>query len=142
MLILLLAGTCAGLAAQTGSATLTVRVVGARNSKGRIALELFQGETGFPSDSAKAIRLQQAEIDAQTRSAQFVLQGIPYGAYGVAVFHDENMNGKLDRNFIGVPKEGYGASNNPKKRMGPPLYDDARFSVNQADQSIEIKLIY
>jgi len=104
---------------QSGTATLTIRVTGVHNNKGRIALALFQSEAGFPGDSSKAMRLQQAEIDAQTRSAQFTLQGIPYGVYAVSVFHDENMNGKLDKNFVGAPKEGYGASNNPRKRMGP-----------------------
>jgi uncharacterized protein (DUF2141 family) len=56
--------------------------------------------------------------------------------------HDENMNGKLDKNFVGAPKEGYGASNNPKKRMGPPKFDEAKFSLNKPEQTIEIKLMY
>jgi uncharacterized protein (DUF2141 family) len=128
--------------AQSGISSLTIRVTGARNNKGRIMLALFQSEAGFPGDSSKAVRLQQSEIDTQTRSAQFVFQGIPYGAYAVSVFHDENMNGKLDKNFVGAPKEGYGASNNPRKRMGPPPFDEAKFSVSQPEQSIEIKLIY
>jgi uncharacterized protein (DUF2141 family) len=142
MLVTLILGISAPLMAQSGAATLTVRVTGARNSKGRIALALFQSEAGFPGDSSKAIRTQQAEIDAQTRSAQFVLEGIPYGVYAVSVFHDENMNGKLDKNMVGAPKEGYGASNNPRKRIGPPPFGEAKFSVNQAEQSIEVKLIY
>ena len=128
--------------AQSGTATLTIQVTGARNSKGRIALALFQSAAGFPGDSSKAIRTEQAEIDAQTRSAQFVLEGIPYGVYAVSIFHDENMNGKLDKNLVGAPKEGYGASKNPRKRMGPPPFDEAKFSVSQPEQSIEIKLIY
>ena len=88
------------------------------------------------------MRLQQADIDAQTNSAQFVLQGIPYGVYAVSVFHDENLNGKLDKNFVGAPKEGYGASNNPRKRMGPPPFSEASFAVNQPEKSVEIKLMY
>jgi uncharacterized protein (DUF2141 family) len=142
MLVTLILAVSMPLMAQSGSATLTVRVTGARNSKGRIALALFQSGVGFPGDNSKAIRTHQAEIDAQTRSAQFVLKGIPYGVYAVSVFHDENMNGKLDKNFVGAPKEGYSASNNPRKRMGPPPFDEAKFPVNQPEQSIEIKLIY
>ena len=138
----LLVGPPTRLVSQPGTATVTVRVTGARNNKGRVLLALFQSEAGFPGDSTKAIRTQQAEIDAQTRTAQFVLQGIPYGVYALSVFHDENMNGKLDKNFVGMPKEGYGASNDPKKRMGPPPFDEAKFSVNQPEPSIEIKLIY
>ena len=142
ILVVLLLGASTRLMSQPGTATLTIRVIGVRNNKGRIALALFQSEAGFPGDSSKAMRLQQAEIDAQTRSAQFILQGIPYGVYAVSVFHDENMNGKLDKNFVGAPKEGYGASNNPRKRMGPPPFSEASFSLNQPEQSIEIKLIY
>lgn len=142
MMVIVILGISAPLIAQSGSATLTIRVTGARNNKGRMALALFQSEAGFPGDSSKAVRLQQAEIDGQTRSAQFVLERVPYGVYAVSVFHDENMNGKLDKNFVGAPKEGYGASNNPRKRMGPPPFEEAKFSLDQPDQSIEIKLIY
>jgi uncharacterized protein (DUF2141 family) len=141
-LVILLLGTAFDGKAQSEIATLTIRVTGVRNNKGRIALALFQGEAGFPGDASKAVRSQQAEIEARTQSAQFVLQGVPYGQYAVSVFHDENMNGKLDKNFVGAPKEGYGASNNPRKRMGPPPFEEAKFSLNQPAQSIEIKLMY
>jgi uncharacterized protein (DUF2141 family) len=57
------------------------------------------------------------------------------------VFHDENGNGKLDRNMVGIPKEGYGASNNPAKKMRAPTFDEAKFSVN-SDQTVEVKLAY
>jgi uncharacterized protein (DUF2141 family) len=142
VILILLLGASTRVMTQSGTATLTVRVIGVRNNKGRIAFALFQSEAGFPGDSSKAVRTQQAEVDAQTGSAEFVLHGIPYGVYAVSVFHDENLNGKLDKNFVGAPKEGYGASNNPKKRMGPPPFGEASFSLNQPEQSVEIKLIY
>jgi uncharacterized protein (DUF2141 family) len=141
-LVILLLGAAFDGEAQSETATLTIRVTGVRNNKGRIVLALFQGEAGFPGDASKAVRSQQAEIEARTQSAQFVLPGVPYGQYAVSVFHDENMNGKLDKNFVGAPKEGYGASNNPRKRMGPPPFEEAKFSLNQPAQSIEIKLMY
>ena len=65
-----------------------------------------------------------------------------FGVYAVSVFHDENMNQKLDKNFVGVPNEGYGASNNPKKKMGPPNFDEAKFQLSGTEQSVEIKLMY
>jgi uncharacterized protein (DUF2141 family) len=71
-----------------------------------------------------------------------VFADLPAGFYAVSVFHDENMNEKLDKNFMGVPKEGYGASNNPKKKMGPPNFDEAKFQSGVADQSVEIMLMY
>ena len=121
---------------------LTVRVTGARNATGAIRAVLYQDADGFPENPSKVYRREQAAIDPQTLSADIVFDDIPQGTYAVAVFHDENMNGKLDKNFVGAPKEGYGASNNPKKRMGPPSFEEAKLSVNDAEHSIQIKLIY
>ena len=126
----------------TGDATLTVHVTGARNAKGKIRVALFRGAQGFPNDASHAIHTQAADVDPQTSSAQVVFPGLPDGVYAVSVFHDENMNQRLDKTFIGVPKEGYGASNNPKKKMGPPNFDEAKFQLSGTEQSVEIKLMY
>ena len=129
-------------AQSTGTATLTVHVIGARNAKGKIRAALFNGAEGFPNDPSKAVQTQSGDIDPQTSSAQIVFTNLPEGVYAVSVFHDENMNQKLDKNFVGVPKEGYGASNNPKKKMGPPNFAETKFQLNGTQQSIEIKLMY
>jgi len=71
-----------------------------------------------------------------------VFPALPDGVYAVSVFHDENMNERLDKNFMGVPKESYGASNNPKKKMGPPNFDEAKFQLSGTEQSVEIKLMH
>jgi len=126
----------------TSTANLTVRVTGARNAKGKIRVALFRDGKGFPNDASQALLTQAGDIDPQTLSAQVVFAGLPAGVYAVSVFHDENMNEKLDKNFMGVPKEGYGASNNPKKKMGPPNFDETKFQLGVADQSVEIKLMY
>src|SRR5882757_8913603 len=120
------------------SATLTVRILSARNVNGVVRIALFQSTDGFPGDASKALRTQPAKIDPQTLTAQTVFSGIPQGTYAVMVFHDENGNGKLDKNMVGIPKEGYGASNNPAKRMRAPNFDEAKFSFN-LQQSIDIR---
>jgi uncharacterized protein (DUF2141 family) len=121
--------------------TLTIRVVGARNTKGTIRVALFRSGEGFPGDASKAIRLDHGPIDAQTLSSHIVLGDLPAGVYAVSVFHDENMNGKLDKNLMGIPKEGYGASNNPERKMRAPTFEEAKFSL-KANQSLEIRLNY
>ena len=126
----------------TGDATVTVHVTGARIAKGKIRIALFRGAQGFPNDASQAVRTQGVDVDSQTSSAQVVFAGLPDGMYAVSVFHDENMNEKLDKNFMGMPKEGYGASNNPKKKMGPPNFDEAKFQLNGTAQSVDIKLMY
>jgi len=131
------------LEAQSNStSTLTVRVTGARNAKGKIRAALFLGAEGFPNDASHALHTQAAAIDPQTLTAQVVFTDLPAGVYAVSVFHDENMNQKLDKNFVGVPKEGYGASNNPKKKMGPPSFEETKFQLSGTEQSLEIKLMY
>lgn len=142
-LLVLVAGFWSPIEAQsTGAATLTIHVTGARNAKGQIRVALFQGAKGFPSDASQAIQTQAAAIDPQSLSAQIVFTGLHEGVYAVSIFHDENMNQKLDKNFLGVPKEGYGASNNPKKKMGPPDFEETNFQLNGQAQSLEIKLMY
>ena len=66
-------------------------------------------------------------------------ENIPEGTYAVSIFHDENNNDKLDSNFIGIPKEDYGCSNNAKGFMGPPKWKDAKFELN-SDKTITITL--
>ena len=130
------------LPAQTpNSITLTVHIVNARNANGVVRVALFQSAEGFPADASKALRTQPAKVDPQTLTAQAVFSGIPQGTYAVMVFHDENGNGKLDKNMVGIPKEGYGASNNAAKKMHAPVFDEAKFSLT-SDQSVEVKLIY
>src|ERR1700722_9002730 len=141
MVLAVLVGT-PRLLAQDGGSSLTIRIVGAKSSKGRIAIAVFNGEAGFPGDKSKTVRTLQAGIDPQTLIAQVTLKNLPRGVYAVSVFHDENMNGRLDKNVLGIPKEGYGASNNPRKSMGPPKFAEAKFQLDQPENVLEIKLLY
>ena len=117
-------------------------VLPAGNSNGKIGVTLFQNAQGFPDDTSKAFRQQSVEIDAKTMSAQLAFKDLPQGTFAVSVLHDENGNGKMDKNFVEIPKEGYGASNNPKKKRRAPAFDEAKFSLNSPEQTIEIALIY
>jgi uncharacterized protein (DUF2141 family) len=139
--VLLLLFTVPVPAQSPNSATLTIHIVNARNANGVIRVALFYSPEGFPGDASKALRTQPAKIDPQTLNAQAVFSGVPQGTYAVMVFHDENNNGKLDKNMIGIPKEGYGASDSAAKKMHAPVFDEAKFSLT-SDQSVEVKLIY
>lgn len=121
---------------------LTIQIAGARNSKGQIAVALFHDGTGFPGDKSKAFRTFQVRIDPQTLRAEVTLKDLPPGVYAVSVFHDENLNSQFDKNVFGIPKEGYGASNNPKRSMGPPKFAEAKFQLDQPEKVIEISLFY
>jgi uncharacterized protein (DUF2141 family) len=131
-----------GMAQGSGVSKLTIRVADARNSRGQVAIALFAGADGFPGDKTKALHTLQVPIDPKTMSAEVSVRGLSFGSYAVAVFHDENGNGRLDKNMLGVPKEGYGFSNLAKRSMGPPKFADAEFALDQPEQTIEIKLAY
>ncbi len=130
----------AGLNAQAPAAsaqstsTLTVRITGIRNANGKIRLALYR-DSNF-------VEGREVEIDAKTLSAKTVFANLPQGVYAVNLFHDENMNGKMDTNLFGMPVEGYGFSNNPAKRMGKPGFDETNFQLNQPEAAIEITMIY
>jgi uncharacterized protein (DUF2141 family) len=113
---------------------LTVHVTGIRNANGNIRLALFRDSTFFQA--------KEVEIDAKAMTAVAVFDKIPPGVYTVQLFHDENRNGKMDTNFFGMPLEGYGMSNNPKKRMGKPGFDETNFQLNQPESTIEITMVY
>ena len=126
---------------ESDKAALTIRVVGARNAKGTIGALLFKSADGFPGNPKKAIREAEAQVDTTSLGAEVVFQGLPDGVYAVSVRHDENGNGKFDKNILGIPKEGYGVSNNPKKMKRAPKFEEAKFTLEGAT-TIEIRLIY
>ncbi len=119
---------------------IVLAVDGFHNDKGAARLALFTSSDGFPDQPEKAIQALDAEIRDGRLKASFV--DVPYGVYAVSVLHDENRNGKMDTNWVGIPKEGYGASNDAKPSFGPPEFDDARFSLDAEDLQLHIKVRY
>jgi uncharacterized protein (DUF2141 family) len=138
-----LTGPAAGSAPRAGeTSTLVVNVTGLRNAKGKVDALLFVRPQGFPDDDSKAIDKDEVPIDPKTLSARIVFKDVPRGFAAVTVLHDENMNRKIDKNFIGIPKEGYGTSNNPRKAKRNPRWDEAKFSITRPQETIPIRLIY
>jgi uncharacterized protein (DUF2141 family) len=119
------------------SGSLTVNVSGLRNTTGTLIACVFRDKSGFPTcqKSPTAIK-QTARISATAMTMRF--DGIAPGRYAVIVQHDEDANGKLKTNFIGMPKEGVGISNNPG---GMPGWSKSLFQVN-GPTTIAIKLKY
>ncbi|MCX6609659.1 MAG: DUF2141 domain-containing protein [Acidobacteria bacterium] len=133
LVCLLLAGL--GLFGQ--SATLTVNVKGFGSDKGSAMAALYDDAGAYPTKEAKSKDKQMVKIVQGV--AVFTFKGVAPGTYAVAVYHDENGNGKMDTNFIGIPKEKTGASNDAKGKMGPPKFQDAKFVVS-GDLAISITM--
>ncbi|RZJ56078.1 MAG: DUF2141 domain-containing protein [Flavobacterium sp.] len=121
---------CSLLSAQ--NVNLTVTVSGLKNNTGVVKVGLYNSDETFLKTSYKSL---VSEIKNDQATVTFV--GIPAGEYGISTYHDENNNGKLDKNMMGIPSEDYAASNNAKGFMGPPSYKDAKFTVSK-DSKVEI----
>jgi len=116
---------------------LTVEVEGFSSNQGLLRLALFRSPEGWPRDPAKAVTTASVAISLPL--TKVVLEGIEPGTYAVSVFQDENSNGKLDRNFLGIPSEPYGFSNDARASFGPPKFDKASFSL-LSDKAIRIHI--
>jgi uncharacterized protein (DUF2141 family) len=122
--------------------TLTVHITGIRNTNGKLGVALFRDAKGFPLDPAGIFVAQHAVIDPQTLTATVVFKDLPQGTYAVAVLHDENNAGKMEFDSQGIPQEGYGISKNPDTSHGPPVFEDAKFVLDQPESTVEIKMVY
>jgi uncharacterized protein (DUF2141 family) len=122
--------------------TLRIHVDGFRNSNGKLGTVLFTGPDGWPENVGKSFRHGPATIDPATRTAVAEWSDLPPGDYGVAAFHDENNNHKLDRNFLGIPKEGFGFANNPHVALSAPRFREALVHVGCPVTETTIHLIY
>ena len=112
---------------------LTVSISGLKSNTGAVLVGLYNSDGTFLKKSYKG-----ATSDIKANGAKVTFLNIPKGEYAISAFHDKNKNGKLDTNFIGIPKEDYACSNNAKGVMGPPKYEDAKFELKK-DLKIDIK---
>jgi uncharacterized protein (DUF2141 family) len=119
---------------------LTVEVTGLRPQEGLMSLAVFSDESGFPERSESAVRRRTLPLVGS--ELETVIPDLSYGTYAVALFHDQNGNGKLDRNWLGIPSEGVGFSNNPPILAGPPSFDAASFVLDSHDRRIRIYVDY
>ena len=141
--VVVLALLAAGIAeAQTSNASNTIKVdvVGLHSNDGEVHCALYSSADGFPDGSAKAAMTTTGKITNQHAVCEFA--PVTPGDYAISAFQDENSNGKLDRNFMGMPKEGVGASNDAKGSFGPPKFADARFSYKGGPQELTIHVQY
>jgi uncharacterized protein (DUF2141 family) len=115
-------------------------VTGLRSNGGQVGCTIYGSAKGFPTDSSAALQRVWCPIANAAAACSFA--ALPAGTYAVACFHDENNNGKLDRGMFGIPTEGTVASNHAKGFMGPPSFDDAKFSFAGAPSELPLRMGY
>ena len=119
---------------------IRAHIEGLHSDRGEVVCALFAAADDFPKRMDRAFARTAAHILSGRATCKF--PGVPAGVYALSVFHDENLNGRLDTNWLGIPREAVGASNNPKARMGPPKFAAAEFQYSGASMDIEIIMHY
>jgi uncharacterized protein (DUF2141 family) len=141
--LVFMAGVSAGRSSQAEPAargTLVVELTGFRNDQGQLLLRLFDSERGYPKDAARAVRQLKQRIEGGR--VLLSLADLPFGAYAIGCVHDENGDGTLNTNLLGIPKEGVCASNDASGHRGPPAWKDARFEFTPNAATIHIHVRY
>ncbi len=132
--------TASLLVAQNGSNqayTLTLIVEGMDSNVGNLGVLVFNNEKGWPEDRTAAYK--DISVPAEKGTQTLKIPGLPAGNYAVALIHDINQNHKLEKNWIGQPKEQWGLSNNPHATIKAPAMSKALFELN-TDKEIHIVL--
>jgi uncharacterized protein (DUF2141 family) len=110
-----------------GQCTITVKVENVKQRSGEIRVAICISPKEFMT------KLYREEIIKVPAKGDIVVQfkNVPKGTYAIRSYQDINLSKELDTNFLGIPEEPIGFSNNPEMPMGPPSFDDASFVVNK-----------
>ena len=117
---------------------IDLKVRDVRSADGTITVDLYDDVPEFFLKGKR--KVSRVRAPARTGTVRICLAVPQPGVYALAVYHDENANRKFDKNFIGIPTEPFGVSNNPGFRLGPPSHTEAAFSVGAQGIHMEIDL--
>src|SRR5262245_45275026 len=126
---LVLFGTSTAAGEPVEGATVTASVVNLRSQKGNVVCRLYRSEADFPRSPTGNVRKKVTVVPG--RPTRCVFENVTPGTYAMTFIHDENDNGKLDKNLLGMPTEGYGVSNNRTYAMKAPTWAECKFVVER-----------
>lgn len=104
---------------------IRLTVTNLRNNNGFVLVSLYKEGAGYPDKTEQAFRKERVAI--YDKKAVLIFPDVPAGSYAIAILHDENNDQKMNKTTLGLPKEGYGFSNNVVGAFGPPSYKRASF---------------
>ncbi|WP_127136236.1 DUF2141 domain-containing protein [Flagellimonas oceanensis] len=116
--------------------TLSIRVNNVESAKGKVNVAVYDSDEAFLSFDQV---LKSNSVVAHEGSVVLHIPDLPAGKYALAIFHDENDNGKLDTNWLGIPKEKVAFSHGKMKTFGPPKFKECAFTMS-SDHEIHIDL--
>ena len=119
--------------------TLEIKIDKIKNNNGNIIVGLYNKDNHFPRNANDG-----KIVKADKNGVTVVFKDLKPGTYAVSVLHDENENKDMDQNKLGIPKEGFGFSNNVMGAIGPPSFNKAHIDIgaDKKDTSISIDMKY
>jgi len=117
--------------------SLEIHVDNIKSKKGSIRFGLFTSEADYLKNP-----VEKRVIKSTGKDVTIVFENLQPGDYALSVIHDENDNGELDSNVLGIPKEGFGFGNNALGSFGPPSFEKAKIKIAGQDVKQDIKLKY
>jgi uncharacterized protein (DUF2141 family) len=132
------AGAKARAQEHQGTGVITIHVTGLINNEGDVVCTLCSSPEGYPNDCQHRETVKAA-IANQKASCVFPHEAP--GTYAATIFHDEDRTGKFKRNFLGIPKEGFGFSNNFRPTVRAPTWDEGKFQFAGGQGAITINII-
>ncbi|MGB0930576.1 MAG: DUF2141 domain-containing protein [Chitinophagales bacterium] len=116
---------------QNKTLQLKIEVTNVQSHVGVILIAIYDSEETFLNEPLQYKVIPIAAEAELPISVQTVFEGLKAGQYAVSVYHDKNKNWELDRNWIGIPKEMFGFSNNAKAKFSPPTFDECSVDISQ-----------
>ncbi len=120
---------------------ITVRLSALRSDAGMIRCSLYDASDGFPESQRHVIA--RAVARPKGRGGECVFRGVARARdYAVVVHHDENNDDRFQKNMLGIPKEGYGFSNDVHPRLSAPSFTDCKFHFDAGTRALQIAMLY
>lgn len=117
--------------------TLNIEFTNIKKGQGKLWIAIYKPEEPFAGkEKPKIYRI----VEVKAAAPQTVSFDLNPGRYALAVYHDLNSNGVLDKNFVGIPKEPYGFSKNFRPKLSAPKFEDCEFTFKDPGQKINVKL--
>ena len=133
ILSILLLGINASLTVPT-SFSLTITINGFSSNEGKASVAIYRDSDDFPGAKSQ---YKGKVVLIENKKATVSFENLPKASYAVAVFHDKNKNGVLDKNMLGIPLEKYGFSNNAREMFSAPSFESAAVNLDK-NKSIAI----
>lgn len=134
----LMLSPAAGPSSRTDTGLLVLNIRNLETARGEVHIALYNSEADFMNIEKRVAGLSVPVKSKDPLKAE--LGRFPFGTYAVAIFHDLNGNGELDKNSFGIPTEPYAFSNNPRAKWRAPTFRETRFELRQPKLALDIEL--